>query len=188
MLGGVELGRHVTAAGQAHGAPDLGVVHQVLQALLEGVHVALGHWRSRLRAVQLCQHGLTPAARALGFLLHGLSLDAETIAFHAGVYPDQARAAVAELCEAGHVQAQPDGTYLCPEAARLDLIEMLGPAPLSGLCARVLDDLFGAGPSRKVEVATRLGVGRGSINRTVERLVEDGWVARAGADLFSVAA
>ncbi len=52
---------------------------------------------------------------------------------------------------------------------------------------RVLAALNGKGPLRKTDIAELVGIGRGSANRIVERLVAEGWMRKAGEDTFGLA-
>jgi hypothetical protein len=50
----------------------------------------------------------------------------------------------------------------------------------------ILDAMRGRPPMRKTDIAVLAGIGRGAANRSVDRLVQDGWMVPAGAALFRV--
>ena len=52
---------------------------------------------------------------------------------------------------------------------------------------RVVEAMRGRPPMRKVDIAVLAGIGRGAANRTVERLVADGWMVPDGHNLFRLA-
>lgn len=60
-------------------------------------------------------------------------------------------------------------------------------APLTDLGMRVVEALRGKEPLRKAEVARLVGIGRGSANRIVDRLVDGGWVHCHGDGLYALA-
>lgn len=175
-------------------AASAGIGQGPAQAALEtlgasgrAVEVALGHWRSRIRLVDLSWEGRTTEACLLGHLLHGLSMDGGTVSRLTGLCPVEVDAAGKRLVAAGHAVPVGPASVRCPEKVRHGILATLGPSVLSPLGQRVVDDLFYAKPSRKVDVANRLGIGRGSVNRAIERLVEEGWLSSPAPDLFAVA-
>ncbi len=170
-----------------------GMTHQRASAAFEAlgregraVRVALEHWRSRMRHADLARDGRTVEARVLGCLLHGLSLSAREAASMAGVDEEAAAAAMASLGRRGLAHAT-GARHRCPGETRASIVAALGPAPLTPVGSRVVDALHGAPPSRKVEIADLLGMGRGSVVRAVERLVSDGWLRPVGADRYALA-
>jgi hypothetical protein len=151
------------------------------------VLVALGHWRSRRRDACLLQQGRTAPARMLGGLLHGLTLDLPYVADLLGLEADDVSTAAPVLVRnALAVEVRP-GRYRCPDPVRAGIIERLGPSPLTDLGRRLVDALCLGGPMRKAEAADAIGIGRGSANRMIDRLVEEGWLRQEGGDRYLVA-
>lgn len=159
---------------------------EALEGEGRAVRVALDHWRSRMRHADLVRDGRTDEARVLGCLLHGFALSPREAAGMAGVGEDGAAEALSSLVRRGLAE-RVGSRHRCPAAARASVVSALGPAPLTPVGSRVVDVLHGVPPSRKIEIADLLGMGRGSVVRAVERLVADGWLRPVGADRYALA-
>ena len=74
-----------------------------------------------------------------------------------------------------------------PESDPASPADPLGKAAPTRNGMRVVEAMRGRPPMRKVDIAVLAGIGRGAANRTVERLVADGWMVPDGHNLFRLA-
>ena len=159
---------------------------EVMSRSGDAVLVVPGQWRSKLRGIDVAEEGRTVAVRSLGCLLHGFAMTVEDVAERVGEGAAAVSGALASLVNQG-LAVVADGRFRCPENRRDDIIVRSGPSRLTELGARTVDALDRCPPVRKTEIADLIGIGRGSANRIVDRLVHEGWVSVVGGERYSLA-
>lgn len=141
-------------------------------------HVFLGHWKARTAAVEpLSPNGRIISARLLLDAFSHWPSRLPTSETSEGYAQAKKR-----LIDKGYLEAS--SSIVCTEAFAKGLRERLRPRPplppLTELGHRIVKALGDRHALTRVEIAARLGIGRGSVNRMVDRLIDEGWLADMG--------
>ncbi len=169
-----------------------GILLGRLEATGRAVHVMYGEWRAHDAEADLARDAHTQAPAIVGRVYsapgHLLAAEEHRRLYgegFAGIAPR-----VHHIKAAGHLESAGHGVLRVPApwaaalASRLAVREPL--PPLTPLGARMVEALRDEPPLRKVDVAARLGVGRGVAIRMVDRLVSEGRMVEVAAGAFMV--
>lgn len=163
-----------------------------LEATGRAVHVFNGEWRAHDVRVDMAVHGHTQGAVLIGRVMAApgrVLTSTDHVRLYGGAITHVAPEFVA-LQAAGYVERVRYGVRRMAPHWDAALASRLTPSPprtpLTPLGARMVEALRDAGPQRKVDIAARLGTGRGVAIRMVDRLVSEGRMVEVSAGAFMV--
>jgi DNA-binding MarR family transcriptional regulator len=163
-----------------------------LEAAGRAVHVIHGEWRAHDVPVDLAVDGHTQGVVLLGRVMAAPGRVLTSVD-HGRLYGGPTGHLAPEFFDlqvAGYVERRGYGVRaMAPHwaAALASRLAVAPPRPpLTPLGARMVESLRDAPPQRKVDIAARLGTGRGVAIRMVDRLVAEGRMVEVGVGAYMI--